>query len=267
MWAILCAALTGACAYALAPTLRVPALLRANYARREVPTAGGVCLLLAFALVVGCAVATNFDAQALAPDVLLLVAGFGLLGLFDDVVGTHAARGWRGHLAALRRAQLTSGVVKLVGGVTLTWIVVHPFGRTTAERLVCVVIVAGSANIANLLDLAPARTTKAAALVLVVLAVARGGVYSGHAVNWFVAGAVGLAPFELRESLMLGDTGANAIGAAVGYELLWAMSHTQRLAIAVLVVAVNVAGELVSFSAVIDRVAPLRALDRLGRRG
>jgi UDP-GlcNAc:undecaprenyl-phosphate/decaprenyl-phosphate GlcNAc-1-phosphate transferase len=261
-----CALLTGAFAFALVPTLRVPALLRTNYAGREVPTAGGVCVALAFLLTVGVAIKWNATRNGyLAPQTLVLAMGFALLGLFDDVVGTHAARGWRGHLQALRRGQLTSGLVKLVGGLTLAWVMTYAFAPRLGDRLVCVVIVAGCANVANLLDLAPARSTKVAALVMLGLALARGGLYEGHSAYWFVAGAVGLAPFELRESLMLGDTGANALGALVGYELLFT-SQTQRLWIAALVLAVNLAGELVSFSEVIDRVPPLRALDRLGRR-
>ena len=265
MWAIVCAALTGGCAFALLPTLRVPVLLRVNYAGREVPTAGGVCLLLGFSALV--ALVNLVDRYASFDTyVLALALGFGLLGLFDDVVGTHAARGWRGHVQALRQGQLTSGLVKLLGGLALAWIVTEPFAARTFDRLVCVVIVAGCANVANLLDLAPARTVKVAVLVTVLLAIARGGLYAGHPTTWFVAGAAGLAAFELRELLMLGDTGANALGAVVGFELLFT-SHTQRLVVAALVIAVNLAGELVSFSEVIDHVAPLRALDRLGRRG
>jgi UDP-N-acetylmuramyl pentapeptide phosphotransferase/UDP-N-acetylglucosamine-1-phosphate transferase len=266
IWAIGCALLSGVAAVALTPSLRVPPLLRTNYAQREVPTAGGVCLLLAFAAVVAVAIEWNPTRNAyLTSSALLLAFGFGLLGLFDDVVGTHAARGWRGHLRALRDGQLTSGLLKLVGGLLIAWIVAYPFAETLAGRLVCVVIIAGCANAANLLDLAPARATKAATLVVVLVAVLRGGLYAGHPTTWFVAGAVGLAPFELREQLMLGDTGANALGAVVGYELLFT-SSSLRLLIAALVVAFNVAGELVSFSSVIERVPPLRALDRLGRR-
>jgi UDP-N-acetylmuramyl pentapeptide phosphotransferase/UDP-N-acetylglucosamine-1-phosphate transferase len=266
IWAIGCALLAGVAAFALTPTLRVPALLRTNYAGREVPTAGGICLLLAFALVVAIAVEWSPTRNwYFAPTALPLVFGFGLLGLFDDVVGTHAARGWRGHVRALRDGQLTSGLLKLVGGLTLAWIVTYPFAETLWGRLVCVVIVAGCANVANLLDLAPARTAKVATLVVLLAAILRGGLYAGHPATWFVAGAVGLAPFELREQLMLGDTGANALGAIVGYELLFTSSSV-RLVIAAVVIAINIAGELVSFSAVIDRVAPLRMLDRLGRR-
>jgi len=266
IWAIGCALLTGVAAVALTPTLRVPLLLRTNYAGRDVPTAGGVCILLAFAAVVAVAIWWNPTRNGyFTTSIFVLVFGFGLLGLFDDVVGTHAARGWRGHLNALRDGQLTSGVLKLVGGVLVAFIVTYPFAESFGGRIVCVVIVAGCANAANLLDLAPARTTKVAALVLLLVAVLRGGLYEGHPSLWFVAGAVGLAPFELREQLMLGDTGANALGAVVGYELLFT-SSTLRLVIAGIVVGVNVAGELISFSAVIERVPPLRALDRLGRR-
>jgi UDP-N-acetylmuramyl pentapeptide phosphotransferase/UDP-N-acetylglucosamine-1-phosphate transferase len=266
IWAIGCALLAGVAAVALTPTLRVPPLLRTNYAGREVPTAGGVCLLLAFALTSAVAVEWNptrnywFGATP-----LVLAFGFGLLGLFDDVVGTHAQRGWRGHLGALREGQITSGMLKLLGGLTLAWIVTYPFGSSFGGRVVCVVIVAGCANAANLLDLAPARATKVAVIVTVLVALLRGGLYAGQPATWFVAGAAGLAPFELREQLMLGDTGANALGAIVGYQLLFT-SPGVRLVIAALVVALNVAGELVSFSEVIARVPPLRAFDRLGRR-
>ncbi len=85
---------------------------------------------------------------------------------------------------------------------------------------------------------------------------------------WFVAAVVGLMPYELREKLMLGDAGANALGAAVGVAIVGAATtSTASLAVVAAVAAgVNLAGELVSFGAVIDRVPPLRALDRLGRR-
>jgi UDP-GlcNAc:undecaprenyl-phosphate/decaprenyl-phosphate GlcNAc-1-phosphate transferase len=82
-----------------------------------------------------------------------------------------------------------------------------------------------------------------------------------------VAATLALAPAELREQLMLGDAGANPLGAAVGVAAVHAAGDTGWIwGAAGLVVAVNVAGELVSFSRVIARVAPLRMLDELGRR-
>src|SRR4051794_28455196 len=79
MWAIVCAVLAGAFAFALVPTLHVPALLRTNYAGREVPTAGGVCVALAFLLTVGVAIKWNATRNGyLAPQTLVLAMGFAL---------------------------------------------------------------------------------------------------------------------------------------------------------------------------------------------
>ncbi|MBA3303588.1 MAG: hypothetical protein H0U26_06935, partial [Acidimicrobiia bacterium] len=71
---------------------------------------------------------------------------------------------------------------------------------------------------------------------------------------------------DLGERLMLGDTGANAIGAALGFGVVITTSLGTRVALAVVLLALNLASEVVSFSSVIERVAPLRALDRFGRR-
>ena len=65
---------------------------------------------------------------------------------------------------------------------------------------------------------------------------------------------------------MLGDTGANMLGAAVGFGLVVSLDAVGEWLVLLVVVALNLASEFVSFSAVIDRVAPLRALDRLGTR-
>ena len=65
---------------------------------------------------------------------------------------------------------------------------------------------------------------------------------------------------------MLGDTGANVVGAAVGLAAVIVLGHGAVLAVLVALVALNMISEWVSFSAVIDRTAPLRWLDRLGSR-
>jgi hypothetical protein len=81
-----------------------------------------------------------------------------------------------------------------------------------------------------------------------------------------VAAAAGLAPGELRERYMLGDAGANALGAGVGLALVTVTTPVGRDIAAVALLALNVASEVVSFSAVIERVPGLRQFDQLGRR-
>jgi len=80
-----------------------------------------------------------------------------------------------------------------------------------------------------------------------------------------VGACAGLLAFDLREQLMLGDAGANPLGAALGLGVVLSTGAVAQLAVLVVLVAANVAGERVSFHAVIRRTAPLRALDDLGR--
>src|SRR5699024_8971506 len=73
-------------------------------------------------------------------------------------------------------------------------------------------------------------------------------------------------PADLRERGMLGDAGANVLGAAVGAAATRRLSAPSRLTVLASVVALTLASERISFSAVIERTPALRALDRLGRR-
>jgi len=71
---------------------------------------------------------------------------------------------------------------------------------------------------------------------------------------------------DLGEHAMLGDAGANAMGGLAGYLLarsapLWLLG-----VLALLLVALNLVSERVSFSAVIEKVPVLAWLDGLGRR-
>ena len=65
---------------------------------------------------------------------------------------------------------------------------------------------------------------------------------------------------------MLGDAGANVLGAAVGTAATRLLPAPARIGLLGGVVALTLASEKVSFSAVIERTPALRALDRLGRR-
>ena len=80
-----------------------------------------------------------------------------------------------------------------------------------------------------------------------------------------VGAAAGSLPTDLASQSMLGDCGANALGAAVGTAAVQALSRRFRLLAFVLVVALNLVSERVSFTAVIERTPLLRELDQLGR--
>jgi UDP-N-acetylmuramyl pentapeptide phosphotransferase/UDP-N-acetylglucosamine-1-phosphate transferase len=255
------------------PLFALPALARHNYRGRALPTGAGVVLPLA-ALVVegGRAVAATLgvgDVGGLGSVrglVLVAALGFGLLGLVDDLAGG-ADHGFRGHLGALAGGRLTTGALKLVGGGILGLVVVAPAAGTSPVRLVAdACLVALSANLANLLDRAPGRTVKGsvAAFVLLALAASRTAALSATAV--VIGAGLGLFLDDLHERLMLGDAGSNVLGAVLGLGVVAACGPAARDVVLVAVAALNVAGELISFTRVIDAVPPLRALDRAGRR-
>jgi UDP-N-acetylmuramyl pentapeptide phosphotransferase/UDP-N-acetylglucosamine-1-phosphate transferase len=82
-----------------------------------------------------------------------------------------------------------------------------------------------------------------------------------------VAGAAaGLLVPDLRERMMLGDAGANPLGATLGLAAVLVFAPMTRNWLLAALVVLNLASERVSFSRVIDRVAPLRLLDQLGRQ-
>ena len=77
--------------------------------------------------------------------------------------------------------------------------------------------------------------------------------------------AFGLVGDDLHERLMLGDAGANVIGAVLGLGVVLGRGEATRITALVVLIVLNVAAEVISFSAVIERVPWLRAADRFGR--
>jgi hypothetical protein len=91
--------------------------------------------------------------------------------------------------------------------------------------------------------------------------------------GWVVAAAgllgalAGCLSLDLSERAMLGDAGANPLGAVLGLGLGVTLETTGRLAAIALLVVLNAASEKWSFSRAIERVGWLRALDDIGRTG
>jgi len=257
---------------AAADLLAAPVLRRRNYRDQMVPTAGGVLIVLAVLIieagraVLGALGLGDEPGLTLARSlVLFAVFGFGMLGLIDDLIGGEEAQGFRGHLGALFRGRVTTGLMKLLGGAAVAVVLVATPGFASGRRLIVdAVLIALAANLGNLLDRAPGRATKAGLVAYLPLAVVLGTGSVGIAIAPVMGAALGLLGPDLREQVMLGDTGANVIGAVLGLGVVLGLGQTARTSVLVVVLGLNVAAELVSFSRIIERVPPLRALDRWG---
>ena len=89
---------------------------------------------------------------------------------------------------------------------------------------------------------------------------------TGAVVAGPVGAAAALLPADLEEQVMLGDSGANAIGALLGVGLAARAGTAGRAGLLAALAGMTLASERVSFSAVIDATPPLRRVDQLGRR-
>jgi len=246
---------------------------RVNYRGVTMPGAAGI--LVVFAVLVIEAGRSGFGALGAGKIagltlerslILFAVFGFGMLGFVDDLLAEGEATGFRGHLREAADGRLTTGLVKLCGGAGVAVVLVATPGFASGRRLIVdAVLVALAANLGNLLDRRPGRVIKAGMLAYVPLAVALGVGPAGMAIAPVMGAVAGLLPDDLRERVMLGDTGANVIGAVLGLGVVLGCGEGTRLVVLAVVAALNVAAELVSFTKVIERVDMLRRLDEWGR--
>jgi UDP-N-acetylmuramyl pentapeptide phosphotransferase/UDP-N-acetylglucosamine-1-phosphate transferase len=272
--AVLGAAAAVALWVGMQPMFSRPVFIRRNYRGVELPTAVGI--IVPVTVVATMAALTLLTTLGWRPDqpglgALGLTAtatvGFALLGLLDDVAVDEGTSGYRGHVAALLRGRLTAGSLKMVAGPAVAVVVVAPVANDSAVRLLLdAALVALAANLANLLDRAPGRVIKVS-LFMAAVCVACAAASPELLGLCVVAGAAaGLLVPDLRERMMLGDAGANPLGATLGLAAVLVFAPMTRNWVLVALLVLNLVSERVSFSRVIDRVAPLRALDGLGRQ-
>lgn len=193
---------------------------------------------------------------------VLAAASAGAAGLYDDLEGSTTSKGLRGHLSALARGEVTSGAVKIgvigAAGLAASTLV----SDNAVDAIIGGAAVAGHANLLNLFDLRPGRAIKVSVLHAPL---ALGGPAAPVAAAGLGAAAAVL-PSDLAERTMLGDAGANTLGAVLGLALVAREGRRARLVHLAVVTALTLASEKVSFTAVIANTPVLRELDELGRR-
>jgi len=202
---------------------------------------------------------------------VLAGVGAGALGGYDDLYGTASSKGFKGHLGALARGEVTSGAVKLLGIGATGLAAAALVSRGPADTVVNGALIAGGANLANLFDLRPGRAIKVGLLTgapLLAASLVRGeaGAVPAALTAIPLGAAAALLPEDLGERAMLGDAGANALGALIGLAAATRLCRTGRLAALGAVVGLTAASEKVSFTKVIAGNPVLNRIDMWGRR-
>jgi UDP-GlcNAc:undecaprenyl-phosphate GlcNAc-1-phosphate transferase len=267
-------------------TLAAGGHIRANYRERMLPHPFGVLIvaaaliaLIPLVLLERLAGSEIFHIEVLP--IALYALGVATLGLIDDTLGedrpglsepgSHGVptspgpRGWRGHGRAALRGELSTGALKAAGSLGLALFAMSFEGFSKSRWLLAVAVLVLATNVFNLLDLRPGRAIKALVLLGAGLTLGSLDVRPLWSLGLFVAPALVAGLYDLRERAMLGDTGANLLGALAGLWLVLTLSGTGQLVALGLLAAITVYGELRSISGFIERTPGLRALDSFGR--
>jgi UDP-GlcNAc:undecaprenyl-phosphate GlcNAc-1-phosphate transferase len=271
-------AAAGILAPPLLRALRDGGHMRINYRDRPLPypfgvlaLAAGLLALIPLTLLHRLASTDLFEPQALPVAVYAL--GVLALGLIDDTLareepsatGAPAARGWRGHGLAALRGELSTGALKAAGSLGLALFAMSYLGLSNGRWLLAAAVLVLATNVFNLLDLRPGRSIKAFVLLGAGLTIGSSDLRPLWALGLFAAPALVAGVYDLRERAMLGDTGANLLGALAGLWLVLTLSGVGQLIALALLAVVTLYGELRSITELVERIPLLRELDSWGR--
>jgi UDP-N-acetylmuramyl pentapeptide phosphotransferase/UDP-N-acetylglucosamine-1-phosphate transferase len=251
--------------------------VKANYRDRELPHPFGLLILAAalLALIPLVLIERLGETALFHPETLpaaLYAIGVLALGLIDDAFGGAVAgaerpapRGLRGHGAALLRGELSTGALKAFGSVGLALLAMSSLGLSNGRWLLAAGVLVLATNVFNLLDLRPGRSAKSFVVLGAALAIGSGRTRPLWSLGLFAGPALVAGLYDLREWAMLGDTGANLLGALAGLWLVLTLSGTGQLVALGVLAVITIYGELRSISGLIERTPGLRELDSWGR--
>lgn len=253
--------------------LRLWNLHRPNFRGDTIPAAYGLFILLWSALVMAVLIGFLPKERPLLAVYLGVTVGLGALGFIDDRWGDREVKGLRGHL---RRffidGVITTGFVKAAGGLAVAIVVPHlTLEQEGATALLNGLIIALCANAFNLLDLRPGRACAVFLFSAVVLLAAQMVVAGRLLVSpllLVVIPTLYIYPRDARAQIMLGDTGSNLLGGALGLALTLAFpALAPRLGFLIALILLHLLAERYSLSRLIEQNALLRRLDALtGKR-
>jgi UDP-GlcNAc:undecaprenyl-phosphate GlcNAc-1-phosphate transferase len=251
-------------------------LVKPNYREEQIPAVAGLIFLVLIPLTtaLGMIFAVKSFTTVNAVLFLWVVIGMGLIGFIDDVVGNNDYKGFRGHLKALfKEHRLTTGGFKAIFGAIIALVFSIASANLISAKLEFWTVVSSfllvtlSANTINLFDLRPGRAGKMyiVGFVLVLMFTKDFEVYTGLFIP-ILAIMLYYLPYDLKGRVMMGDVGSNLLGASLGMMMVWMFSDLGKLVAMVLLVALHLAAEKMSFSKIIDQHRFLNKLDDLGRR-
>ena len=245
-------------------------LVKLNFNKKPVMASYGIVAFVWIAAVIGAVTVLGRAEWRYAKLYLAVMAAMWALGVLDDILGTREVGGFKGHFKKLIfERKLSTGAVKAIGGGIVGLVAGWSLYSDDVLRLLAAsLVIPLSANILNLLDLRPGR---AVAVFFVGLGVTYIGALGSVQAAWIVGGvalvALVFARMDARGRAMMGDSGSNALGAALGLTIALNTGVWFQLGTIAAFVAIHLYSEKHSISALIEGNRVLRCIDhRLGVR-
>ncbi|MEG6522606.1 hypothetical protein [Desulfotomaculum sp. 1211_IL3151] len=240
--------------------------VRPNFRGDQIPVGVGLLFFLSALIPTGVLIFLDEDTYQLGGLLYLFVLGsMTLLGMTDDIFGSRADSGLKGHLKKMLRGELTTGGLKLVTGGIMSLVVAVNISNHWLEVITNTLVIALSVNAINLLDLRPGRAGKGYLLAVGMLLLAS---WPANHLVWGVitAGALlAYLPSDLKARAMMGDTGSNALGASIGITSVLVLPENLKIGYLLFLIAFHIFTEKYSLTKVIERNKMLNFLDQLGR--
>lgn len=235
-----------------------------NFRGQAVPAAAGIIIALIYASCLSLwAVASP---APIVQTLSFVTVAMALVGFVDDVLGDKETQGLAGHVRLLLAGGLTTGGIKAVFGVIVSVAASAAVTDGLFAFVMGTAVIALSANAVNLLDLRPGRAVKGAIVFAAGLYVVSMGALVWPYLLPLMAVLLVYAPYDLQARAMLGDTGANTVGALLGVAAAASFTPAGLTVLLAALAALHVWAERGSISRTIERVPVLKALDEWGRR-
>lgn len=195
---------------------------------------------------------------------LSVMGAMWVMGALDDIRGSREVGGFKGHFKKLLlERKLTTGAVKALGGGFVAlgagfWIC----PQSPLSAVLAAVVIALASNTINLFDLRPGRAAAVLFAGLVVTYIVKyGRLIASPLVGAIAVVALSFGVWDSRGKAMMGDSGSNSLGAALGLTI--ALSAPDWMIPAIIIMAaVHVYSEKRSISTLIEANRFLKWIDR-----
>lgn len=234
-----------------------------NYRKQMIPASVGIVFmltLLLMSLILSIGLYTQWSQIIVAG-----VVGFGILGIIDDLVGDKEFQGFRGHIYALLRGQVTTGMIKAIGGGLLSIYISFLLFEEIGDIILHSLLIGCATNLMNLLDVRPGRACKGFVFLIILGSLSVDQIYVRILGYVSIIMVLVYVEGDLKGEYMMGDIGANILGFIVGVSFASMENIYFKVIMLFIFAALNLISEKISFSEIIDNNKILYQIDQWKR--